>query len=108
MDNCVLFLLMEGDMQTTSTGVSQVCVIYSSATGKIVHIHSEIFVKGMKLYSKDKMEKLAKYHARKAKRDLTGVKTLHLRDPQFVSSPSRVDPKKQKLEFTRLPSKSLS
>lgn len=87
-------------MQTTSTGVTLVCVIYNPANGKIVHIHSEAFAEGTKLHSEDQMEKLATHHARKAKRDLTGVKALHLRDPRFVEWPRRVDPKTQKLEMT--------
>ena len=85
-------------MQTTSTGITQVCVMYNHADGKIVHIHSETFAHGMKLHSEDEMEKRARHHAQKAKRNLTGAKALHLRDPHFAGWPRRVDPKTQKLE----------
>ena len=87
-------------MQPTSTGTTQLCVIYRATDGKIVHIHSESFALGMKLHSEDEMARRAQHHAQKAKRDVAGTKALHLRDPHFVGWPSRVDPKTHKIETT--------
>lgn len=89
-------------MQTTSTGVTQVCVIYSPINGSIVHIHSETFAERMKLHSAFEMERLARKHALEAKRDLTDVKVIHLHDPRFVGWPRRVDPETGKLEMADL------
>jgi phosphoribosylanthranilate isomerase len=83
----------------TKSGVTQVCVIYNPVNGKIVHIHSETFAEGMQLHSDDKMEELARQRAREAKRELTDVKVIHLRDPRFVGWPTRVDPTTGELEM---------
>jgi hypothetical protein len=86
-------------MQTTATGATQVCVLYNSVSGNIVHIHSETFADGMQLYPEDEMERLARQHALEAKRDLTDVKVIHLRDPRFEDWPRRIDPTTGKLEM---------
>jgi hypothetical protein len=87
-------------MQKTSTGLTQLCVIYKSLSGKILHIHSETFADGMKLLSEDEMERRARHHAHGRKRDLGGAKALHLREPKFTGWPKRVDPKTGKIEMT--------
>ena len=86
-------------MQTTSTGATQVCVLYNSVSGNIVHIHSETFAEGMQLHPEDEMETLARQHPLKAKRNLTDVKVIHLRDPRFEDWPRRIDPTTGKLEM---------
>ena len=86
-------------MQTTVTGATQVCVLYNSVSGNIVHIHSETFAEGMQLHPEDEMEKLARQHALEAKRDLTEVKAIRLRDPRFEDWPRRIDPTTVKLEM---------
>jgi hypothetical protein len=92
--------MKEATMQTTSIGVTQVCVIYDPSDGKIIHIHSETFAPGMEQHSEDEMENRARHHAHKAKRTVTDAKALHLHDPRFEGWPKRVDPKTQKLELT--------
>lgn len=87
-------------MQKTSTGVTQLCVMYKPISGKILHIHSETFADGMTLHPEDEMEKRARHHAHERKRDLTSAKALHLRDPRFVGWPKRVDPKTGKVEMS--------
>ena len=86
-------------MQTTATGATQVCVLYNSVSGNIVHIHSETFAEGMQLHPEDEMETLARQHPLKAKRNLTDVKVIHLRDPRFEDWPRRIDPTTGKLEM---------
>jgi hypothetical protein len=92
--------MKEANMQTTSTGVTQVCVIYDPSDGKIIHIHSETFAPAMEQHSEEEMENRARNHAQKAKRTVTDAKALHLRDPQFTGWPKRVDPKTRQLEVT--------
>jgi hypothetical protein len=56
----------------------------------------------MKLHPAIEMERLARQHAREAKRDLTDVKVIHLNDPRFIGWPRRVDPQTGKLEMVDL------
>ena len=85
-------------MRTAAT-VTQVCVIYRPSDGAIVHTHFETFAAGMNLHTEGKMEHLARQHASAKGRDLTDVKFLHLRNPQFVGWPKRVDPRIGKIEL---------
>ena len=86
-------------MQAMTDTVTQVCVIYRPDDGRMVHVHFEAFVAGMKLYGEDRMEQLARQRAAAKGRDLTNVRFLHLRDPKLAGVPKRVNPQTGELEL---------
>jgi hypothetical protein len=86
--------------------VTQMCVIYRSGDGAVVHTHYETFAAGMNLHAEQHMEHLARRHATAKGHDLTDVKFLHLRDPRFNGWPKRVDPQTGKIELVDFPSRS--
>ena len=86
--------------------VTQLCIVYRAGDGAIVHNHFEAFAPGMRLHTEQHMEHLAQQHASARGHDLTGVKFLHLRDPQFAGWPKRVDPQTGKIELADFPRRS--
>jgi hypothetical protein len=89
-------------MQLTGT-VTQLCMIYRAGDGAIVHNHFEAFASGMRLHTEQHMEVLARRHASARGHDLTDVKFLHFRDPQFAGWPKRVDTRTGKIELADFP-----
>jgi hypothetical protein len=92
-------------MRTAATA-TQMCVIYRASDGAIVHTHFETFTSGMKLHTEQHLEHLARQRASTRGHDLTDVKFLHLRDPQFAGWPKRVDPQTGKIELAEFPRRS--
>jgi hypothetical protein len=89
-------------MMQTAALSTQVCVIYRSRDGVIVHTHVEAFPADRAPHTEQEMERRAFHHASAKRRALDDVKCVHLRDPQVSGIAKRVDPQTGEIEFVEL------
>jgi hypothetical protein len=81
-----------------SKSTTHYCVLHDSS-GKIIHIHSEMFPEGMKPHPDEEIEKLARKHAQAAKREVSKAKAAHFRNHRFPSWPRQIDSRTGELIF---------